>query len=216
MLLQYFQVCKYFFSSSSDPGYVTREWADHYGRGIPVLPVSSRNSYQINMLSICDRCNVIRPERAHHCSTCGYCIEKLDHHCPWYGNCIGRRNIKCFIVSLLANACFGIFVGSYTAYNMYKGIDVGKCFFFAPLGLSVGLACLGMLSITISYIWHNSSFLDRNRSGDNPYDRKSFYANFEESFGPLGWNWLSPFPLPESFWNHQDEQRHNDIVYSMI
>jgi hypothetical protein len=30
----------------------------------------------------CGRCNCYKPERAHHCSTCGHCIRKMDHHCP--------------------------------------------------------------------------------------------------------------------------------------
>ena len=30
----------------------------------------------------CARCNCYKPERAHHCSTCGHCIRRMDHHCP--------------------------------------------------------------------------------------------------------------------------------------
>ncbi|XP_056289513.1 palmitoyltransferase ZDHHC20-B-like isoform X3 [Pseudoliparis swirei] len=30
----------------------------------------------------CDRCQVIKPDRCHHCSACDMCVLKMDHHCP--------------------------------------------------------------------------------------------------------------------------------------
>ncbi|KAJ3197214.1 hypothetical protein HK101_005244 [Irineochytrium annulatum] len=46
--------------------------------------------------SICDKCNLPRPERAHHCSVCNKCVLKMDHHCPWINNCVGLRNHRNF------------------------------------------------------------------------------------------------------------------------
>ena len=34
-------------------------------------------------LRICQKCQIIKPDRSHHCSVCKRCILKMDHHCPW-------------------------------------------------------------------------------------------------------------------------------------
>jgi ribosomal protein L40E len=34
-------------------------------------------------VSVCRRCKLLRPPRAHHCIICGSCCLKFDHHCPW-------------------------------------------------------------------------------------------------------------------------------------
>jgi palmitoyltransferase ZDHHC2 len=47
-------------------------------RGLPIL---CRN--YSGFLRVCEKCNLIKPDRAHHCSVCKKCILKMDHHCPW-------------------------------------------------------------------------------------------------------------------------------------
>nr|XP_023693661.1 probable palmitoyltransferase ZDHHC20 [Paramormyrops kingsleyae] len=46
------------------------------------LPIYTRTGTRA--IRYCDRCQVIKPDRCHHCSACDVCILKMDHHCPWY------------------------------------------------------------------------------------------------------------------------------------
>lgn len=46
----------------------------------------------------CERCEIVKPYRAHHCRHCGTCILGMDHHCPWIGQCCGARNHIYFVV----------------------------------------------------------------------------------------------------------------------
>eukprot|EP00928_Gymnodinium_smaydae_P089254 TRINITY_DN73246_c0_g1_i1.p1 TRINITY_DN73246_c0_g1~~TRINITY_DN73246_c0_g1_i1.p1 ORF type:complete len:206 (-),score=9.77 TRINITY_DN73246_c0_g1_i1:531-1148(-) len=46
----------------------------------------------------CDKCELVRPRRAHHCKRCNTCVLRMDHHCPVLGNCIGVRNHKSFVL----------------------------------------------------------------------------------------------------------------------
>lgn len=58
----------------------------------------------------CKQCNVEKPDRAHHCSSCGVCVLRMDHHCPWLASrCVGLRNHKAFFLFLTYTAALCLY-----------------------------------------------------------------------------------------------------------
>lgn len=62
------------------------------------LPVACR-TYS-GGIRYCEKCNLIKPDRCHHCSICGMCVLRMDHHCPWINNCVSFTNYKFFVLFL--------------------------------------------------------------------------------------------------------------------
>ncbi|GAA5958588.1 hypothetical protein JCM3765_006682 [Sporobolomyces pararoseus] len=67
----------------------------------------------------CRKCRVLKPDRAHHCSTCQRCVLKMDHHCPWLGGgCAGYANYKFFVQFLLYTGALGIYISFVCFYSL--------------------------------------------------------------------------------------------------
>jgi palmitoyltransferase len=49
----------------------------------------------------CEKCECIKPPRAHHCRIVDSCILDMDHYCPWMNNCVGHYNYRYFLLFLV-------------------------------------------------------------------------------------------------------------------
>ncbi|KAI7691688.1 hypothetical protein SSS_04872 [Sarcoptes scabiei] len=68
----------------------------------------------------CPKCHVLKPDRAHHCSTCGKCICKMDHHCHWISNCVAFDNYKFFLLFLFYTSILCLYVVASSATLFIK------------------------------------------------------------------------------------------------
>eukprot|EP00039_Didymoeca_costata_P025868 m.14449 g.14449 ORF g.14449 m.14449 type:complete len:309 (-) comp5097_c0_seq1:1569-2495(-) len=76
----------------TDPGVVKSSKA---------LPLAQNDCNDAEEKTFCKKCEMYRPARAHHCSTCNACVEMMDHHCPWVNNCVGLYNRKYFLLFVM-------------------------------------------------------------------------------------------------------------------
>ncbi|XP_048400465.1 palmitoyltransferase ZDHHC2 isoform X3 [Stegostoma tigrinum] len=74
------------------------------------LPIYTRTLS--GAIRYCDRCQLVKPDRCHHCSVCDKCILKMDHHCPWVNNCVGFSNYKFFFLFLAYSLLYCVFIAA--------------------------------------------------------------------------------------------------------
>ncbi|OSX56506.1 hypothetical protein POSPLADRAFT_1050707 [Postia placenta MAD-698-R-SB12] len=68
----------------------------------------------------CRKCVAPKPERSHHCSSCGRCVLKMDHHCYWLGDkCIGHRNYSAFVHFLTCVSLLSIYIACLCVQAVY-------------------------------------------------------------------------------------------------
>ncbi|XP_038604065.1 palmitoyltransferase ZDHHC15 [Tachyglossus aculeatus] len=119
------------------------------------LPVYTRTGS--GAVRFCDRCQLIKPDRCHHCSVCATCVLKMDHHCPWVNNCIGFSNYKFFLQFLAYSVLFCLYIAT-TVFQYFIKYWTGElpsvrskfhilfllfvaCMFFVSLMILFGYHC---------------------------------------------------------------------------
>jgi palmitoyltransferase len=109
-------------------------------------------------IRFCKKCQTKKPDRAHHCSSCGRCVLKMDHHCPWLATCVGLHNYKAFLLFLtyLSLFCWICFFAS--ASWVWREIlsDGQYTESFMPVNLVLLAVLSGIIGLVITGFtgWH--------------------------------------------------------------
>ncbi|KAG7088141.1 hypothetical protein E1B28_012163 [Marasmius oreades] len=144
-----------------DPGPVSSDESneDDHGREVGLTEALLTMDDDFNSpAKWCRKCWAPKPERTHHCSTCGRCVLKMDHHCPWLGSrCIGHRTYPAFLHFLSCITLLAIYLvaicGSFIYYAFTHPFDVEESIPFHTLGLFFA-GCIIAIVIGSFLIYH--------------------------------------------------------------
>ena len=175
----------------------------------------------------CKRCNIKRPERAHHCKTCQRCVLKMDHHCPWIANCVGYYNQK-FFFQFVFYATIGDFIAFcylgvklfHADFNVPANSKLNSVYelirvMWSPLSILIGTVLSLAMTISIGSLLYAQYYLiSRNITSveqaiysvpeDNIYYSADTFHNFKIVLGYSWYEWLFPIFAPNVYNNGYD------------
>ncbi|XP_031783588.1 palmitoyltransferase ZDHHC15B isoform X1 [Nasonia vitripennis] len=167
------------------------------------LPITNRTIK--GEIRFCEQCQVVKPDRAHHCSVCGTCVLKMDHHCPWVNNCVGFHNYKFFMLFLAYALLYCIFIvaTSLQYFIMFwrgelPGMGKFHLLFLFFVALMFAISLNSLFFYHCYLILHNRSTLEAFRPPmfRTGKDKDGFslgkYNNFQEVFGDNSRLWFLP------------------------
>lgn len=128
----------------------------------------------------CLVCQVFKPERTHHCSTCKRCVLVMDHHCPWLNNCVGFKNRKTFmllIIYALVISIVGLLGSVYPLVLL--GIQIGNQDYRNMKQFVMGLIACGLgvafMIVMINFNIYHFYLVNNNKV--------TFYSRIARFFG---------------------------------
>nr|XP_061821586.1 palmitoyltransferase ZDHHC20-B-like isoform X2 [Nerophis lumbriciformis] len=175
-------------------------------RAATILPLYTRTG--AGAIRYCDRCQVIKPDRCHHCSACDMCVLKMDHHCPWVNNCVGFSNYKFFILFLAYSLLYCLFIAATVLQyfikfwtNELRDSQSTAKFHVLFLFFVAAMFCISILSLFSYHLWlvgKNRSTIEafrapvfRTGSDKNGFSL-GFRKNIAQVFGDQKKYWLLP------------------------
>lgn len=175
---------------------------ENYAKDLPIYTRTLSGS-----IRYCNRCVIVKPDRAHHCSICSKCVLKMDHHCPWVNNCVCFHNYKFFMLFLAYALLYCVFIMATSMpyfIKFWKG-DFGSAgvgryhiVFAFCVALMFGISLGSLFTYHCYLVAHNRTTLEAFRSPmfRGGLDKNGFslgaYSNFKEVFGKSPNLWPIP------------------------
>lgn len=161
-------------------------------------------------IRFCKKCRSVKPDRAHHCSTCERCIHRMDHHCPWVNNCVGENNQKYFVLFtfyVMVTSVFGLAMAAWfffqCAVQNFEGCDAilpgAVVFIMMIFGVFEGFlfslfTCIMFCTQIHAIITDETGIESLKKENRN---KLKWYDSLKEVFGSSpGFHWLSPYSDP--------------------
>uniref|UniRef100_A0A8C7DDF9 Palmitoyltransferase n=1 Tax=Oncorhynchus kisutch TaxID=8019 RepID=A0A8C7DDF9_ONCKI len=166
------------------------------------LPIYTRT--MSGAIRFCDRCQLVKPDRCHHCSVC----DKYDSaHGPMVNNCVGFSNYKFFMLFLAYSLLYCIFITATDLQYFIKfwtnGLpDTQAKFHIMFLFFAASMFSVSLASLFVYHCWlvcKNRSTLEAVRAPAFRHgaDKNGFSLglskNFRQVFGDEMRYW--PFPV---------------------
>jgi len=205
----------YFYAVTMDPGRV-----DETKMRLVVAEQLEGGTAQTTM---CQKCNKLRPPRAHHCKACDACVMLMDHHCPWINNCVGFFNRRHFLLFVfwvgVGILTFAIICAVHIAgiYLRFPKLPEDKkppmsnwllvCAVPYALSISIGVFFLFFTNVyligtgqtSIEQVVNNRIKRAAKQNGQVFHNQWNlgWRENFQEVFGDRHWSlWLVPYRDP--------------------
>ena len=156
----------------------------------------------------CEKCKITRPDRAHHCSACGFCVAKMDHHCVWTNRCISYYNYKAFILFVfylsLGTLVYDYLALQYMVSEKPPKNALVKIFVFAltivalistflTISLLAGHIAMVLNNVsTIEYMKGKTLQIPCKEPDPSNYHNVGTVPNFLQVFGKNPFLWLVP------------------------
>lgn len=137
---------------------------------------------------MCITCNCFKPERTHHCSTCGRCVLVLDHHCPWLNNCVGFFNRKFFMLLItyaFIFCCFNVLMMIYPigVLASYAFSTHSRYFSLFVSIFGLGFSAVGAY-IMYGFVSYHYALVRENKTTIDEMDKKRGNTPTDYNYGP--------------------------------
>ncbi|KAI9102014.1 DHHC palmitoyltransferase-domain-containing protein [Phlyctochytrium arcticum] len=137
----------------------------------------------------CITCNIWRPLRASHCSTCDRCVANHDHHCPWVANCVGKRNYSVFYMFISSCSALAMYLFIFSLLGLINSakrddLGAGEVIRQHPVNLVILLYCFFIgWSVVGMACYH--SWISFNAMTTHEQLKQGVQADARRSSGPL-------------------------------